>query len=101
MSSVLKQTLPSKRGDVSGGDPAISTTMSISQLLAVPSIRTLALSSFALAFLGNGYTVVFVLFCYTPIEEGGLAFSVSNQDICQRPERFHTLCSRFLRLATL
>jgi hypothetical protein len=52
--------------------------MSIRELLSVPSIRTLAWSSFAMSFLGTAYTVVFILFCYTPIDKGGLGFSVRN-----------------------
>ncbi|KAJ7889955.1 major facilitator superfamily domain-containing protein [Mycena olivaceomarginata] len=70
----LEETLPSKRN----GNSANSATMGVRELLAIPRIRTLGLSSFALAFLGTGHTVVFVLFCYTPIEQGGLAFSVSE-----------------------
>jgi hypothetical protein len=62
-SRVIK-TLPSKRN----GNSANSATMGVRELLAIPRIRILGLSSFALAFLGTGHTVVFVLFCYTPIE---------------------------------
>ncbi|KAJ7153534.1 major facilitator superfamily domain-containing protein [Mycena crocata] len=80
----LEETLPGKRGVASDAEPAniipnaSPNAMSIRELLSIRSVRTLAYSSFALGFLGTGYTVVFVLFCYTPIEKGGLAFSVTE-----------------------
>ncbi|KAJ7079937.1 major facilitator superfamily domain-containing protein [Mycena belliarum] len=77
----LEETLPT-RGMCALDDDDLTvrssepTTMSIRELLSIPSVRTLAYSSFALSFLGTAHAVVFVLFCYTPIEKGGLGFSV-------------------------
>jgi hypothetical protein len=84
------QTLPSKRrkysndksqANDSGDDlqkmiqPAEPPSMR--ELLALPVIRSLTLSGSALAFVQTSYDVVFVLFAYTPIQIGGLAFTVS------------------------
>ncbi|KAJ6472387.1 major facilitator superfamily domain-containing protein [Mycena vulgaris] len=78
----LEETHPRKRPDVTNRHAAETTadprTTSIRDLLAIPSVRTLAWSSFAMSFIGTGHSVVFVLFCYTPIEKGGLAFSVTE-----------------------
>ncbi|KAH7870483.1 MFS general substrate transporter [Lentinula edodes] len=46
-------------------------------LLSIPIIRALSLSGFALEMNGTSFVVLFVLFCYTPIEQGGLAFPPS------------------------
>lgn len=51
---------------------------SISQMLAIPIIRALCLSSCALSFVSTSFEVVFVLFCFLPIESGGLSMSVSD-----------------------
>jgi hypothetical protein len=45
-------------------------------LLAIPVVRALAISSFALSFLSGAFDVIFVLFCYLPITTGGLGYSV-------------------------
>jgi len=45
------------------------------ELLAFPSIRALCTSGLALSFICTSFEVVFVLFCYSPIQKGGLAFS--------------------------
>lgn len=47
------------------------------ELLSIPIIRSLCLSGFALETNGTSFVVLFVLFCYTPIQQGGLAFPVS------------------------
>lgn len=47
------------------------------QLLQQPVMRSLCASGCALSFVGTAFDVVFVLFCYSPIETGGLSFSVS------------------------
>ncbi|KAJ7184255.1 major facilitator superfamily domain-containing protein [Mycena filopes] len=76
----LEETLPSKR-------PGASTTavvheqspeLSAMELLQIPMIRKLTISGFILAFIGTAFDVVFVLFCYTPIAQGGLSFSVNQ-----------------------
>jgi len=45
-------------------------------LLAIPTVRALTASGFALSFLAGAFDVVFVLFCYSPISTGGLGFPV-------------------------
>ncbi|KAF8172765.1 hypothetical protein K438DRAFT_2055416 [Mycena galopus ATCC 62051] len=87
--SFLEKTLPSK----CDGNPEISSTMSVRELLAIPRARTLALSSFALAFLATAHTVLFVLVCHTPIEKGGLSFSVHKPHILKI--HFRSTRSRF------
>lgn len=52
--------------------------LSARELLTIPSIRALCTSGFALSFICTSFDVVFVLFCYSPIQSGGLAFSVST-----------------------
>ena len=49
----------------------------IRSLLALPTMRALCLSGFALSFVGTAFDVLFVLFCYSPITSGGLSFTVS------------------------
>ncbi|KAF9458660.1 major facilitator superfamily domain-containing protein [Collybia nuda] len=86
----LEETLPSKRHQTaslskcygttgSEGDVlAVSSPPSISELLSIPVIRALSTSGCALCFIATAFDVVFVLFCYSPIEAGGLAFSASQ-----------------------
>ncbi|KAG1879286.1 major facilitator superfamily domain-containing protein [Suillus tomentosus] len=88
----LEETLPSKRKDKKSVSPNASadgdsvTTapalpekpLSVSKLLSVPIISALALSGFMLSYIGTSFDVVFVLFCYSPIKSGGLAFSASQ-----------------------
>jgi hypothetical protein len=45
-------------------------------LLSKPVIRALCGSGFALAFLAGGFEVVFVLYCYSAVENGGLGLPV-------------------------
>ncbi|KAJ7464027.1 major facilitator superfamily domain-containing protein [Mycena latifolia] len=75
----LEETLPSKRTNVprdgAATAPSDARTMGILELLAIPNVRAISASSTALAFLDVGFSVVFVLFCYTPIKTGGLGFS--------------------------
>lgn len=47
------------------------------ELLSIPAIRALTISGFALTFLSLAFDVVFTLFCYTPIDAGGLGLEVS------------------------
>ncbi|KAG6917791.1 hypothetical protein DXG01_001063 [Tephrocybe rancida] len=51
---------------------------SIAGLLSNPVIRALSTSGFALCFIATAFDVMFVLFCYSPIEAGGLSFSASQ-----------------------
>ena len=58
-------------------DPnAIVPELSMRQLFAIPIIGALCLSGCALCFVATAFDAVFVLFCYTPIESGGLSFDV-------------------------
>ncbi|KAG2752160.1 MFS general substrate transporter [Suillus brevipes Sb2] len=88
----LEETLPSKRNGKKCGSPDASTNgdcattgtalpekpLSVSNLLSIPIISALALSGFMLSYLGTSFDVVFVLFCYSSIESGGLSFSASQ-----------------------
>ncbi|KAJ7039837.1 major facilitator superfamily domain-containing protein [Mycena alexandri] len=81
----LEETLPCKKEPVRVSNDAPTTllpspdgTMTIGQLLEVPRIRTLTASTCGLSFLYSGFRVTFVLFAYTPIEMGGLGFSVAE-----------------------
>ncbi|KAG1835668.1 major facilitator superfamily domain-containing protein [Suillus variegatus] len=88
----LEETLPSKRNGKKSVSPNASTNsdsvttapalpekpLSVSKLLSVPIISALALSGFMLSYIGTSFDVVFVLFCYSPIKSGGLAFSASQ-----------------------
>ncbi|KAK7049264.1 hypothetical protein VNI00_005865 [Paramarasmius palmivorus] len=81
----LKETLPSKQlpeksdlspaSDIKDGD---LPKLGVKELLSIPFIRALSLSSLALSFNGTAFDVVFVLFCYSPIKNGGLGFSASQ-----------------------
>ncbi|KAG9119728.1 hypothetical protein FRC07_005099, partial [Ceratobasidium sp. 392] len=44
------------------------------ELLKLPRLRELYISAVVLSFLAEAYLVVFVLFCYTSIQDGGLGF---------------------------
>ncbi|TFK76596.1 major facilitator superfamily multidrug-resistance, DHA1 sub-family [Pluteus cervinus] len=59
----------------SHGTPAPCSSPSMRELMAVPFIRALCVSSCSLSFVTTAFDVVFVLFCYSPIEQGGLAMS--------------------------
>ncbi|KAJ7197173.1 major facilitator superfamily domain-containing protein [Mycena pura] len=75
----LEETLPSKRRGASTEivEPQ-SPPLGVMDLLSIPMMRALTASAFALGFIGTAFDVVFVLFCYTPIEHGGLSFSVNE-----------------------
>lgn len=58
-------------------DPNVTVPeLSMRQLFAIPIIGALCLSGCALCFVATAFDAVFVLFCYTPIESGGLSFNV-------------------------
>jgi len=58
-------------------DPNVTVPeLSMRQLFAVPIIGALCLSGCALCFVATAFDAVFVLFCYTPTESGGLSFNV-------------------------
>jgi hypothetical protein len=58
-------------------DTISSKPPSMRELLTLPIIRSLCISGSALTFVHTAFDCVFVLFCYTPINTGGLAFTVS------------------------
>ncbi|ESK92845.1 major facilitator superfamily multidrug- dha1 sub-family [Moniliophthora roreri MCA 2997] len=82
----LKETLPSKQlpsdkddpSKVSGSEDEEPPKLGVQALLSIPFMRALSLSSFALSFNGTAFDVLFVLFCYSPIKNGGLGFSASQ-----------------------
>ncbi|KAH7909720.1 major facilitator superfamily domain-containing protein [Hygrophoropsis aurantiaca] len=90
----LEETLPSKRKQKNEKDailrsygttgtdvpssPPLEKPLSVGDLLSKPIISALASSGFALSFIATSFDVVFVLFCYSPIQAGGLAFSASQ-----------------------
>ncbi|KXN90531.1 Protein ZINC INDUCED FACILITATOR 1 [Leucoagaricus sp. SymC.cos] len=52
--------------------------LSMRDLFSIPIIGALCLSGCALCFIATAFDAVFVLFCYTPIESGGLSFNTSQ-----------------------
>ncbi|PFH50074.1 hypothetical protein AMATHDRAFT_146063 [Amanita thiersii Skay4041] len=84
----LKETLWTSRNVVSKRDVTSYGTMDEQRhisypnprksLLSLPRLRALCLSCCVLSFSSTAFDVIFTLFCYTPIHEGGLAFSVSE-----------------------
>ncbi|KAL0947387.1 hypothetical protein HGRIS_013502 [Hohenbuehelia grisea] len=56
----------------------IDKPLGVKQLLTFPVIRALCVSGFILSFITTAFDVLFVLFCYTPVQSGGLGFSVSS-----------------------
>ncbi|KAH9858823.1 MFS general substrate transporter [Lenzites betulinus] len=91
----LKETLPGKRKNKSPvieeelilGPESSATVidvpptledlqpLSVRHLLSIPVLRAVILSSGALGLAGSCFTNIFVLMAYTPIRQGGLAFS--------------------------
>ncbi|KAJ6500492.1 major facilitator superfamily domain-containing protein [Mycena sanguinolenta] len=78
----LQESLPSRRRGCRNNVNANAQPPRLGaiELLSIPMIRSLTLSGFTLAFIGTSYDVVLVLFCYTPIERGGLSFSASPRE---------------------
>ncbi|KAF9061697.1 major facilitator superfamily domain-containing protein [Rhodocollybia butyracea] len=74
----LEETLHRKPSDSTGSNPADDHEPTLRELLSIPIIRVLTISAFAFNFNGTGFEVLFVLFCYTPIVNGGLEFSPST-----------------------
>ena len=67
-----------KKAKSYGSVPAATTAAPLSarQLFAIPFLQSLIISGFALSFVSTAFDTVFVLFAYTPVEVGGLGFSV-------------------------
>ncbi|KAF9061696.1 major facilitator superfamily domain-containing protein [Rhodocollybia butyracea] len=75
----LEETLHKQRSDSTSGSNAIDDhEPTLRELFSIPIIRALGISAFALNFNGTGFDVVFVLFCYTPIMDGGLGLLPST-----------------------
>lgn len=89
-SAFLEETLPSKRKGrnekcrLNASHHAVveQGPMSVKGLIALPAISALVTSGFALSFIGTAFDAVFVLFCYSSIESGGLSFSASQIGYC-------------------
>jgi len=86
---LLEETLPSKcRGLPSGrsiqelDQQPRSAPFTLRKLVSVPIIRAISLSGAGLSFTYTAFDVLFVLFCYSPIESGGLALSVRFLYLC-------------------
>lgn len=83
----LEETLPTKRFSRMDrcGSPSPERTDATAhrppsawQLMRVPAIRALSVSGFVLSFICTAFDVVFVLFCYSSVEHGGVHFSDSE-----------------------
>ncbi|KAH9946226.1 MFS general substrate transporter [Epithele typhae] len=85
----LKETLPSRHfkskedtpldeyhGSGTFGAPV--EPISMRYLLKIPLVRALCLSGAGLSFITTGFDVSFVLFCYTPLAQGGLSFDAQK-----------------------
>lgn len=44
--------------------------------MQIPAVRALSISGFVLSFICTAFDVMFVLFCYSSVEHGGIHFSV-------------------------
>ncbi|KAL4065393.1 major facilitator superfamily domain-containing protein [Scleroderma yunnanense] len=56
--------------------------MSVKDLMALPAMCALVTSGFVLSFISTAFDVIFVLFCFSSIESGGLGFSASQIGYC-------------------
>ncbi|EMD38498.1 hypothetical protein CERSUDRAFT_113677 [Gelatoporia subvermispora B] len=88
----LEETLPSKRwknkdyvpmrqiGSEHGSNHAEKSPQpaSVKSLISIPVVRALCISGFGLAFIATGFDVTFVLYCFSPVNGGGLAFTASE-----------------------
>lgn len=54
-------------------------------LVSDPVLRAVCTTGFALAFIAGGFDALFVLFCYTSIQDGGLSLPVSKPNESFRP----------------
>ncbi|RDB20946.1 Endothelin-converting enzyme 1 [Hypsizygus marmoreus] len=61
-----------------GNQQSVCEPHTVRKLFSIPVIRALCISGFALSFISTAFDVVFVLFCYSPISNGGLGFSESE-----------------------
>ncbi|KAF8894468.1 major facilitator superfamily domain-containing protein [Infundibulicybe gibba] len=85
LEETFRPSCPEPQAQVSYGTMEIpqkvqgpSRPMSIRQLLSIPVIQALCMSGCALSFISTAFDVLFVLFCYSPVDAGGLGFSISE-----------------------
>ncbi|KAG7086624.1 hypothetical protein E1B28_002566 [Marasmius oreades] len=79
--------------------PTFGTTTKL--LLSIPIFRTICASAFSLSFLTVSFEVVFVLFCYSPVLQGGLGLSVQQIGYSLGFAGFVGAISQFLILPVL
>ncbi|KAF7323655.1 MFS domain-containing protein [Mycena kentingensis (nom. inval.)] len=94
-------TLPSKREGYVAPVNTPPPTYGVKDLLALRKIRAITASSFLLAFLGTAFDIGFVLFCYTPVERGGLAFSVDEIGYALALSGALMICAQLFLMPTL
>ncbi|KAF7984647.1 hypothetical protein HWV62_12889 [Athelia sp. TMB] len=82
---ILQETLPSKtpnskKRDLSAqvNDDLPDKPSNLKELLSNPIILSLSTSGFSLSFMNTGFQVIFALFSYTSILDGGLGLSVCD-----------------------
>jgi len=56
----------------------LSEPYGMKALLSKPVIRALCGSGFALSFLAGGFEVIFILYCFSAVEDGGLGWPVDQ-----------------------
>lgn len=78
----LQQSTTSLYTDIS---PRHSEQLGVKALLASPAMFALCWSGFALSFLAAGFEVIFVLYSYTAVQNGGLGFPVSERCVALYP----------------
>ncbi|KAL4075484.1 hypothetical protein J3A83DRAFT_4356805 [Scleroderma citrinum] len=74
----LQETIPSKciRGKHSLlGLHTSPGPLTMWELMALPGLFSLMTSGFALSFIATAFDVVFIFYCYSPVQAGGLALS--------------------------
>lgn len=82
-SPVIQDYGATNNEEVASPDPVSGERYCVKQLLAMPIIRTICMSAYMLSFISTAFEVIFVLFCYSPIEQGGLGFSVCLFLVCR------------------
>ncbi|KAF8125163.1 major facilitator superfamily domain-containing protein [Boletus edulis] len=86
---LIEETLPSEQKGAADSAPgstprhasdtdASSGSVGVKALLAIPALRALTVSGLVLSFLSSAFDVVFTLFCYTPVDAGGLGLQPST-----------------------
>ncbi|KAF9262152.1 MFS general substrate transporter [Marasmius fiardii PR-910] len=84
-----------------GPDGRRSFASTTKLLLSIPIFRSICASAFSLSFLTVSFEVVFVLFCYSPVREGGLGLSIPQIGYSLGFAGFVGAISQFLVLPAL